>query len=69
MRWQDHIVVDPTICRRKACIKSTRMMVSVILDNLAANFSPDEILRSSPSLNRETIQAAITYARNRTIAS
>lgn len=37
-------------------------MVSVILDNLAAGLSPDEILQSYPSLNREAIQAAITYA-------
>ncbi|MDM8560678.1 DUF433 domain-containing protein [Candidatus Parabeggiatoa sp. HSG14] len=27
-------------------------MVSVILDNLAADVTPDEILRSYPSLNR-----------------
>lgn len=37
-------------------------MVSVILDNLAAGLSPDEILHSYPSLTREAIQAAITYA-------
>lgn len=37
-------------------------MVSVILDNLAAGLELDEILQSYPSLNREAIQAAITYA-------
>lgn len=37
-------------------------MVSVILDNLAANVSQGEILRSYPSLNQESIQAAIAYA-------
>ncbi|MEA3337943.1 MAG: DUF433 domain-containing protein [Chloroflexota bacterium] len=62
MSWQDDIVVDPTICHGKACIKGTRIMVSVILDNLAAGLSPDEILQSYPSLNREAIQAANTYA-------
>jgi len=62
MSWQDHIVVDPNICHGKACIKGTRIMVSVILDNLAAGVSPDEILRSYPALSREAIQAAITYA-------
>jgi len=62
MRWQEYIVVDPTICHGKACIKGTRIMVSVVLDNLAASLSPEEILRSYPSLNREAIQAAITYA-------
>ena len=37
-------------------------MVSVVLDNLAAGFSPEEILRNYPSLSREGIQAAIAYA-------
>ncbi|MCX7681848.1 MAG: DUF433 domain-containing protein [Anaerolineae bacterium] len=62
MNWQDYIVVDPAICHGKACIKGTRIMVSVILDNLAAGLSPDEILHSYPSLSREAVQAAITYA-------
>ncbi|MCK4245919.1 DUF433 domain-containing protein [Candidatus Bipolaricaulota bacterium] len=62
MRWQDYIVVDPAICHGKACVKATRIMVSVILDNLAAGLSLDEILQSYPSLNREAVQAAITYA-------
>ena len=62
MRWQDHIFVDPQVCHGKACVKGTRIMVSVILDNLAAGLSPDEIRRSYPSLSHEAIQAAITYA-------
>ena len=62
MNWQDYIIVDPTICHGKACFKGTRIMVSVILDNLAAGLSSDEILQSYPSLNREAIKAALTYA-------
>ncbi len=62
MKWQDYIVVDPNICHGKACIKGTRIMVSVILDNLAVGLSFDEILHSYPSLNQEAIRAAITYA-------
>jgi uncharacterized protein (DUF433 family) len=62
MNWQDYIVVDPGICHGKACVKGTRIPVSVILDNLAAGLSLDEILRSYPSLSREAVQAAILYA-------
>lgn len=62
MQWQDYIVVDPLICHGKACIKGTRIMVSVVLDNLAANLSIDELLHSYPSLTREAIQATIAYA-------
>ncbi|HXG91864.1 MAG TPA: DUF433 domain-containing protein [Blastocatellia bacterium] len=62
MNWQERITVDPSICHGKACIKGTRILVSVILDNLAANISPDEIIASYPSLKREDIQAAVAYA-------
>ena len=62
MKWQDYITVDPNICHGKACLKGTRIMVSVILDNLAAGLTIDEILRSYPSLTREAVQAAISYA-------
>jgi len=62
MAWQDYITVDPSICHGKACIKGTRIMVSVILDNLAADISNDEIIKSYPSLNQESIRATISYA-------
>ncbi len=62
MNWRDRITVDPLVCHGKACIKGTRIMVSVILDNLAEGVSEGEILRSYPSLNDEDIKAAIAYA-------
>ena len=62
MDWRDYIIVDPNVCHGKACIRGTRIMVSIILDNLAAGLDPEEVLRSYPSLSREAIQAAMTYA-------
>ncbi len=62
MNWQDHISVDPTICHGRACIKGTRVMVSVVLDNLATGLSVNEIIKSYPSLTPEAIQATIAYA-------
>ncbi len=62
MNWTEHITVDPDICHGKACIKGTRIMVSVLLDNLAAGASIDDILRSYPPLSRESVTAAIAYA-------
>ena len=62
MNWQDHISVNPQVCHGKACIKGTRVMVSVILDNLAAGVSPEEILASYPSLASKDIEAALAYA-------
>jgi uncharacterized protein (DUF433 family) len=37
-------------------------MVSVVLDNLAADLTPEEIVHSYPSLDRKAVQAAIAYA-------
>ena len=61
MDWQERISTDPRICHGKACIKGTRIMVSVVLDNLAAGVSTEEILKSYPSLAQEDVQAAIAY--------
>jgi uncharacterized protein (DUF433 family) len=62
MNWKDRISVDPNICHGKVCIKGTRIMVSVILDNLAAGESVDVILQSYPTLKADDIQAALSYA-------
>ena len=62
MNWHDYITVDPSVCHGKACIKGTRIMVSVVLDNLAAGLDSDELLKSYPSLTKEGVQAAISYA-------
>ncbi len=62
MDWKSYITTDPDVCHGKACVRGTRIMVSVILDNLAADQSPEAILKSYPSLTREAIQAAMAYA-------
>ncbi len=62
MKWQERISVDPQVCHGKACIAGTRIMVSVVLDNLASGLSRDEILASYPALRSEDIDASIAYA-------
>jgi uncharacterized protein (DUF433 family) len=62
MDWQQHITVDPNVCHGQACVVSTRIPVSVILDNLAAGVPEPEILRSYPRLSHDAIQACIAYA-------
>ncbi len=62
MNWQEWITVDQNVCHGQACIKGTRIMVSVVLDNLVAGLSVDEVLKSYPSLTKEAIRAAIAYA-------
>ena len=62
MKLLNRISVNPSVCHGRACIKGTRIMVSIVLDNLAAGVSEEEILKSYPSLTRRDIQAAIAYA-------
>ena len=62
MDWAKHISVNPNICHGKACIRGTRVMVSVILDNLAAGLTVAEIVKSFPSLRPDDVAAALTYA-------
>ncbi len=55
------ISVDPNICFGKPCIRGTRIWVSLLLDELAAGASIDDLLGSYPQLKREDILAAIAY--------
>lgn len=56
------VSINPKICHGKPCIRGTRIMVSVILDNLTAGMSRDEILKNYPTLQIEDIDAALAYA-------
>ena len=71
MNWRDRITVDPSICHGRPCIAGTRVMVSVVLDNIAAGVTRDEILKSYPTITADDIQAALEYAaelaRERTV--
>ena len=72
MNWREYVTVDPEVAHGQACFKGTRVLVSVILDNLAAGLPAEEILQSYPSLPQEAIQVAIAYgaelAKEHTIA-
>lgn len=60
--WQERIVSDPAICHGKPTVRGTRVMVSVILDNLADGLSPREIIEEYPPLELQDVQAAVAYA-------
>lgn len=62
MDWREHITVDPSVCHGQACIAGTRVMVSVILDNLAAGLTAEEIAESYPPVSTEAVTAAVQYA-------
>ncbi|MFI5092846.1 MAG: DUF433 domain-containing protein [Candidatus Acidiferrum sp.] len=60
--WRERISVNPAVCHGRACVRGTRIMVSVLIDNVAAGISREEILRSYPGLVEADIDAALAYA-------
>ena len=62
MSYIDRIELNPKVCNGKPVIKGTRIPISVILDQIAAGESWDEIIGGYPELNREDIKAALLYA-------
>jgi uncharacterized protein (DUF433 family) len=60
--WREHLTSDPKICGAQLCAKGTRVLVTVILDNLAEGLSREDILRSYPTLKAIHIDAAMAYA-------
>ena len=64
--WQQRISIRPDVCHGKPCIRGTRIMVSVVLDNLAEDLSPEQIVAEYPPLTLEDVRAAISYAANLT---
>ncbi len=57
----DLITSDPGICHGQAIIRGTRIPVTIILDNIAAGLSEEEIVDHYPSLTPEGIRAAAAY--------
>ena len=60
------ISVDPHVCFGKACIRGTRIWVSLILDNLAEGVTEEELLRAYPQLKGDDIRAALAYGAETT---
>lgn len=56
------IVVSPDTCHGQPRIRGTRIPVSVVLDNLAAGLSEQELLSEYPTLATDGIRAALAYA-------
>lgn len=62
MDWREWISVQPEVCHGEPCCAGTRVTASVVLANLAAGLTADEILRSYPTLVPEHVPASMAYA-------
>ena len=62
MNWRDHITSDPDVCHGDPCFQGTRVMVHVVLGNLASGMTPEQLFAEYPSLPKESIPAALAFA-------
>ncbi len=56
------IISDPKIMMGKPTIAGTRITVELILEKLAAGETIEQILEAHPRINREAINAALSFA-------
>ncbi len=62
MSYNNRIEINALICSGKPVVKGTRILVHVLLSELAAGATPEELLRGYPGLIGEDIKAALEYA-------
>jgi uncharacterized protein (DUF433 family) len=62
MEQLNRITQDPVVMGGKACIRGMRVTVGMIVGQIAAGQSIDDILSDYPYLEREDITQALRYA-------
>ena len=60
--YRKHITIDPEIMMGKPVITGTRIPVEMILRDLGAGMTPEELLRAYPQLTKDDIHAAQAWA-------
>lgn len=62
MAQLDRITQQPNVMGGKACIRGMRVTVGMVLSQIGAGHSVEEVLADYPYLEREDIMQAIRYA-------
>jgi len=62
MGYIDRIEIDPRVCNGKPVIKGTRIPLTVILAQIAAGESWQDLISDFPELTIDDIKAAVQYA-------
>jgi len=63
MDWRSRIVADTDVLVGKPVIKGTRISVELVMDLLAAGYTPDQIRQQYDHLTSDDIHACLAYAR------
>lgn len=62
MELLDRITVEPGKCGGKPCIRGIRVRVSDVLELLAHDMTPAQVLEQLPYLELDDIRACLEYA-------
>ena len=66
MKAFDRVTQEPGVMGGKACVRGMRVTVGMIVGQIGAGRSIDELLADFPYLEREDIMQALRYAAWRT---
>jgi len=66
MEQLDRVTLQPDVMGGKACIRGLRITVGMIVGQIGAGHSVDDVLTDYPYLEREDILQALRYAAWRT---
>jgi uncharacterized protein (DUF433 family) len=62
MELLKRITHDPAVMGGRPCIRGMRVTVGTVVGLLASGHSVDEVLKSFPYLEKDDVQAALSYA-------
>ena len=58
----NRVSIDPAVCGGKPCVRGTRIYIAIILDALAEDLTPQQVIDHYPQLTLDDIRAAFAYA-------
>lgn len=60
--WKKYIETNPRVMYGKPVLIGTRIPVDLILEKLSLGETPEQLLLSYPSINKESIFACLAFA-------
>ena len=57
----ERISIDPGVAHGQPCVRGTRVLVTVILDALAAGLTAAEVVQHYPTIVEDDVRAAAAY--------
>ncbi len=62
MNLSERITLNPEVCKGKPTIRNMRFTVAQMLELIAGGMTAEEIVEDYPYIEKEDVQACLTYA-------